>query len=295
MRRLKFLLRPSWIVMALLVAAFAFLCFSILAPWQLGKNTSTEHRNQLIADSINADPVPVESLISNNTINPDDEWRQVTLSGSYGLGSDALVRLRSIDGQPSYEVLTPFALDNGQVVLVNRGYVRPIEGTQPPPIDPPPSAEVTLNARVRVSEGVVAGRDPMLEGDLPQVYTINPAQVGSVVNNFALADLYVQLEPDQPGGLGVIPLPQLDAGPYLSYGLQWLAFGIMAPLGLGYFVYAELKERRREKDAANGVATPKKPKSSVDRDPRAAVARMNAEAAAKSPEDKLADRYGKRR
>ena len=59
---------------------------------------------------------------------------------------------------------------------------------------------------------------------------------------------YLQLEADAPGALEPVPLPQLDAGPYLSYGLQWLAFGIMAPLGLAYFVRAELRERRRGKD-----------------------------------------------
>ncbi|MBV8929341.1 MAG: hypothetical protein JO152_09475, partial [Mycobacteriaceae bacterium] len=74
---------------------------------------------------------------------------------------------------------------------------------------------------------------------------------------------------NQPGGLGVIPLPHLDAGPFLSYGIQWIAFGIIAPIGLGYFVYTEIRQRRRERDQA-----------------------------AKPPvtaEDKLADRYGRRR
>ena len=31
-------------------------------------------------------------------------------------------------------------------------------------------------------------------------------------------------------------LPHLDAGPFLSYGIQWIAFGIIAPIGVGYFV-----------------------------------------------------------
>ena len=43
-------------------------------------------------------------------------------------------------------------------------------------------------------------------------------------------------------------MPKLDRGWHLSYGLQWIAFGIMAPLGLGYFVWAEFRERRRVRD-----------------------------------------------
>ena len=45
MRRLGFLLRPGWIALALVVVAFAYLCFSVLAPWQLGKNTTTSREN----------------------------------------------------------------------------------------------------------------------------------------------------------------------------------------------------------------------------------------------------------
>ncbi|RZK95518.1 MAG: SURF1 family protein, partial [Rhodococcus sp. (in: high G+C Gram-positive bacteria)] len=32
MRRLRFLLRPGWLVLALVVAGFAFMCFYVLAP-----------------------------------------------------------------------------------------------------------------------------------------------------------------------------------------------------------------------------------------------------------------------
>lgn len=315
MRKLKFLLRPSWIVMALLVALFVFLCFSILAPWQLGKNTSTEYRNQLISDSIDADPVPVQSLVAAGGMSADDEWRPVHAVGSYVPGSDVLVRLRSREGQPAFEVLTAFTLEGGGSVLVNRGYVRPVQGTQAPEVDPAPTGEVTLAGRVRVAEGVIAGRDPMVENGIRQIYTINPGQV-SELTGVELPEMYLQLEPEQPGGLGVIALPQLDAGPYLSYGLQWLAFGIMAPLGLAYFVRAELRERRKEKadtasDAADpiGADAPTEPASTPDEVdvagpavedivlPRARLRRgtKTASAPLSASEAKLADRYGKRR
>ncbi len=107
-------------------------------------------------------------------------------------------------------------------------------------------------------------------------------------------------------------MPQLDAGPYLSYGLQWLAFGIMAPLGLGYFVWAELRERRKAKAAT--IAGPdagasdtaksdsrgsdlRKPESTALADDAAGTAPADAPAPAPPPsrEDKLADRYGRSR
>ncbi|MGW6694870.1 SURF1 family cytochrome oxidase biogenesis protein [Rhodococcus sp. NPDC054953] len=287
MRRLKFLLRPGWLVLAVVVAGFAYLCFTVLAPWQLGKNTSTSTRNTLIEESVNADPVPIESVLpASGPIATNDEWRQVTATGTYLPEDEALVRLRSIEGDPAYEVLTPMRLSGGQVILVNRGYVRPVRGTVAPPIEPPPAGETTVTTRVRASEGTAPGKDPIVENGIPQVYSLNAGQVGAVVG-LPLVDGWFQLAAGEPGVLTPIPLPQLDAGPYLSYGLQWLAFGIMAPLGLAYFVRAELRERRRGRERR--VAEPAAP---VEASTAAATREPETMSAT---EAKLADRYGTRR
>lgn len=247
MRRLSFLLRPGWLVLAALVLLFAYLCFSILAPWQLGKNSTTSERNDQIARSFDADPVPVSSVVDDGVVTTDEDWRQVFFTGSYIPDSDVVVRLRSVDGAPTYDVLTPFRTDTGDTVIVNRGYVLPIDGNAVPDFDPPPTGTVALDGRARVAEGTSEARPPITDTPFPQVYTIAPSQVGPLTGTDPI-DGYVQLSDDQPGGLGPIALPQLDAGPYLSYGLQWLAFGLMAPLGLAYFVRAEIRERRRDTD-----------------------------------------------
>ncbi|WP_305091770.1 SURF1 family protein [Prescottella sp. R16] len=257
MGRLKFLLRPGWLALAAVVAGFAFMCFTVLAPWQLGKNTRTSERNTLLEESIDADAVPIDSLIGGTGPAPQDEWRKVLATGTYVPDTDVLVRLRSVGDAPAYEVLTPLTLTDGQTMLVNRGYVRPVQGTQAPPIPPAPSGPVTVEGRIRMSEGTVPGKDPITESGTRQVYFIDSGQVGAFIGT-DLVNGYLQLDDGQPGGLGTIPLPQMDSGPYLSYGLQWLAFGIMAPLGLAYFVRAELRERRKARENAVGgaAATP---------------------------------------
>ncbi|MDV6262204.1 SURF1 family cytochrome oxidase biogenesis protein [Rhodococcoides yunnanense] len=306
MEKLGFLLRPKWLVLAAVALAFAFLCFSVLAPWQLGKNTSTSERNDLITQSVDADPVPISDILNANGFTADDEWRRVIATGSYEADSEALVRLRSIREQPAYEVITPFVIDGGPTVLVNRGYVLPVEGTRPPDFAPAPTGQVTLNARVRQAEGT--SREPIEEDGHLQVYNINPEQIGAAVGVDAI-DGYLQLDDDQPGGLGLIELPQTDAGPYLSYGLQWLAFGIMAPLGLAYFVRAEIRERRMSRaELAAAVSWEPEPmpddRSGPDDEeeeftlPTRREKRARARAASRptAPADpRLADRYGKDR
>ncbi len=275
MRRLAFLLRPGWIALALVVAAFAYLCFTVLAPWQLGKNTATSRENHQINDSLTAAPVPLNSVLpQQDSSAPERQWRQVTATGHYLPDAQVLARLRVVEGEPALEVLVPFVAQGGPTVLVNRGYVRPEGGSRVPAIAPPPTGTVSITARLRDSETAPPGKSPLDEQGFRQVYAIDTGQV-SGLTGVPLTGSYLQLVDDQPGGLGVIGLPHLDAGPFLSYGIQWIAFGIVAPLGLGYFVYAELKVRRREREAATLAA--------------------GDGSAPMSVEAKLADRYGRRR
>lgn len=274
MGRLAFLLRPGWLALAVVVAAFTYLAFTVLAPWQLGKNTETHRENSQIEHSLTADPVPVTTLLPRqDSAAPDARWRQVTATGRYVPDKQVLVRLRVIDGQPAFEVLAPFVVDGGPTVLVNRGYVRPAQGSEVPPIPPPPTETVDITARLRNSEGVIPGKDPMVADGFAQVYSIDTGQV-SALTGVPLTGSYLQLVDDQPGGLGTLSLPRLDAGPFLSYGIQWIAFGIIAPIGLGYFAFTELRARRAERQQAE---------------------RQQNATAPRTVEEKLADRYGRRR
>ena len=275
-RRWTFLLQPQWLALYAVVIAFAYLCFTVLAPWQLGKNTRTSRANDQISSSLSQAPVPVTTLLpQQDSSAPDQQWRQVTATGSYQPEAQVLARLRVNDGNPAYEVLLPFHVDGGPTVLVDRGFVNPVKGTAVPPFDPPPSGTVTITGRLRDSEAVVADKDPFRGDGVQQVYSISTGQI-SQVTGVPLAGSYLQLVDGQPGGLGVIAPPHLDAGPFLSYGIQWIAFGIVAPIGVGYFVLAEIKARRREReDGADGDGA-------------------DAPAAPLSSEQKMADRYGRR-
>ncbi|BDE14720.1 MULTISPECIES: SURF1 family cytochrome oxidase biogenesis protein [Mycobacterium] len=278
---LAFLLRPGWIALWLVCIAFTYLCFTVLAPWQLGKNTRTSRENQQITDSLNTAPVSLKTLLpQQNSSAPDAQWRRVTATGHYLPNVQVLARLRVVEGDQAFEVLAPFAVDDGPIVLVDRGYVRPEPGSHVPQIPPPPSQTVTITARLRDSEPTVAGKDPFTRDGYQQVYSVSTEQV-SALTKVPLAGSYLQLVEDQPGGLGVIGLPHLDAGPFLSYGIQWILFGVVAPSALGYFVYAELRARRQEKQQRSATAPGDQGRASAP--------------AAKTVEDKLADRYGRRR
>jgi cytochrome oxidase assembly protein ShyY1 len=271
MRRVAFLLRPGWLALAAVVIAFTYLCLTVLAPWQLGKNTTTSRENKQIEQSLTTPPAELKTLLpEQDSSAPDAQWRRVTATGHYLPNAQVLARLRVVEGNPAFEVLTPFVVDGGPTVLVDRGYVRPEHGSRVPPISPPPTGKVGITARLRDSEAPVQGKNPLTKDGVRQVYSINVDQIATLTG-VRLAGSYLQLVDGQPGGLDVIGVPHLDAGPFLSYGIQWIVFGIVAPILLGYFAYTEIRARRAEKTVHMKTAAPM------------------------TVEEKLTDRYGRRR
>lgn len=238
-------LTPGWIISVLLIITFSYAAISMLAPWQLHKDDDIVARNEQITAAFESDPVPYKELFdASGEIPANKEFFRVTLTGHYLPDSEVLLRLRPVDSGPAFQSLTPFELEDGRIALVNRGYVSS-EGTIVPEIKPAPSTTVTITGVARKDERMPATA-PMEDSGYQQVYGINTEQIGEVTGLHLGTD-FVQLTEGEEGVLTPIPLPQMDRGNHLSYGFQWIAFGIMAPLGLGYFVWAEMRERRRDK------------------------------------------------
>ena len=102
---------------------------------------------------------------------------------------------------------------------------------------------MSLTARLRDDEVDPQGRSALSDastGGRTQVHAIDSQTVGRAAG-LSIEPGYLQLERGSPGVLGPLPLPQLDAGPFLSYALQWIAFGSMALLALGYFTWREAR------------------------------------------------------
>ena len=134
------------------------------------------------------------------------------------------------------------------------GWVPAAEGgTRVPSFDPAPVGTTTLSAMLRTSDPATEST-PLEEQGYTMVQTIHTPQIAEVTSQ-DLVSPYAQLLSDQPGVLNPIPLPMLDRGNHLSYGLQWIAFGIMAPAGLAYFLYSEIRERRRYRDEQREMET----------------------------------------
>ena len=247
------LLTPGWLITAVLVVAFSYFAFTFLAPWQLNKDDALVARNEQIEAAYATDPVPVTEVVDENgSITQEQEWTRVSATGRYLAEDEVLLRLRPVEKTPAFQSLVPFQLDSGETLLVHRGWVASGDGVTVPEFAAPPAGAVTLQGMLRLGEPA-GTKAPLQEQGFAQVYTISTEEISDLTGT-DLGNDYIQLGPDQPGGLNTMPVPMLDRGNHLSYGLQWLAFGVMAPLGLIYFVWAEFKERRRARDEQDEMA-----------------------------------------
>ena len=252
-RRWAFLASPGWIGVILAGLAFAAACFFILSPWQFDRNDERTAQNAAIEASLNAPAVPVTELLSASGRPPGDvAWRVVTATGEFDQSRQVQVRLRQdSNGQPVSEVIAPFRLTSGETLLVDRGYVSFADVRNEVAIPGPPTGQVTISGRVQDAQDDPLNRQPLVVGDHIEAYAINVAAVTGV-SGADPAEVflqgYVQLTADSPGVLTPIDLPRTDSGPFLSYALQWAAFGIIALIGVAVFIFREVADPRPPDD-----------------------------------------------
>lgn len=223
---------------------FAAVCFTLLSPWQFSRNEERSTTNDAITSSANGAPVSLDAALPNGSRpDADTEWRTVRVTGRYLAGDEVVARLRTVLGQAAFEVLTPFQLTDGSTVLVDRGYVRPVQGDQAvavPGFAAPPTDRVTITARLRADERDPRNRPAEERDGRLQVYAVGSGVVARATG-LDIRPGYLQLDDKSPGVLAALPLPELDSGPFLSYALQWIAFGTMALLAWLYFTWREIK------------------------------------------------------
>jgi cytochrome oxidase assembly protein ShyY1 len=220
--RYRFLTRPRWVLFTAVMLGLVVAMIN-LSLWQLRRLHERRSMNADITAALHAAPVDVTTPV------PVSEWRMLTATGSYDPTHEVLIRNRSYQGQPGFHVVTPLKLADGRALLVNRGWI-PLTKDGSTPIPPaPPTEPVVVTGRARASQrrgAFFSPRDPP-EGTLRQLYRLDVPRIAQQTP-YALVDDYVELLTTTPAPAGpqpvLIPPPELDDGPHLSYAFQWLFF-----------------------------------------------------------------------
>ncbi|GAA3885431.1 SURF1 family protein [Streptomyces sedi] len=261
----RFLLSRQWVILTLLalllIPAMVWLGF-----WQMDRHDQRVARNDLIASSLEAEPVPMAELSAPETgPDPDDRYRPATATGVYAADHEVLVRQRTNgDGAMGYHVLTPLVPDDGPAVLVNRGWVAAGQDlTRAPDVPPPPSGEVTVTGRLMADE--TTGNTGVRErSGLPEGMTmlINSEQRAADLGQPMLGgylDLTETVPPDPADpALELVPEPDhTGIGAHFAYAVQWWLFAAGVPVGWVLLLRRDVNDRRAAEPAdAGGTGKP---------------------------------------
>lgn len=235
--------RRSWLGL-LLPALLAFAILIGLGTWQLQRKAWKEGLIATLTERLAAPPQPLPAANSWSGLDQaSDEYRNVRFRATFDNGKEALVfasaaAFRPDVTSPGYWVFTPARLDDGSIVMVNRGFVP--EGRQ----DPKSRADGQLSGPVEIM-GAMRWPDErhwFTPNDDPAHnlwFTRDPAAIAAAKGlgsgTGPVAPFYVEQEtPVPPGGLPqpgklVVSLPDN----HLQYALTW--YGLAAVLA-GIFI-----------------------------------------------------------
>ncbi|TFW03299.1 SURF1 family protein [Oxalobacteraceae bacterium OM1] len=212
--------------MFLACAVFAFAVLAALGTWQVFRLQWKEALIARVEERVHAAPVPAPGPERWPDVTAaSDEYRHVRLTGSFL--ADRSTRVQAVTELGSgYWVLTPLRTADGNVVLVNRGYV-PADALRD--AGAAPAGTVTLTGLLRITEpggGFLRKNDPAHDRWYSRdVQAIAAARgLEHVAPYFVDADANQESGPGAPvGGLTVIKFHNS----HLVYALTWYALALM--------------------------------------------------------------------
>lgn len=259
-----------WAIYVALAVVFAIAC-AFLSNWQFSRNEERSAQLALVEENYDAVAVPLAEVIPpGGALSPEDQWRPVELVGEYLSDDEMLVRNRPHGGTAAFEVLVPFQLTDGRVLLIDRGWVAPGEDQpEPDSVPRPPEGEVTVVARLKPGEPLPSSGRSAPEGQVPTINLEYVAQVAAPATAESLErSAYGILVSEDPAP-GVAPNaledPSEDPGPHLSYAIQWILFAIMGFVFIAYVIRTERRHRREDAEDAGEEASGAAPRGASRR------------------------------
>lgn len=226
--------------LTLFTAAF-FPLLMLLGFWQLDREQQKIELQQRYEQRRQLPPVAPDEVDWQG----DPAFTAVRARGRYDNAHHFLLDNRVNNGRVGYEVITPFATDDG-TMLVNRGWIA--QGPSRDQLPPIPDVEepVTIRGRVHVPQGqaLVLGDEQEQPADAwPKVIqTLDVPRMATQLDGESVYPYSLRLLEDAPGLLEPAWPAVADFGPerHRGYAVQWFA---LAAVLLLMFLYASLRPR----------------------------------------------------
>ena len=207
-----------------LLAVIAVALFVTAGNWQRDRMHQKEALSEQLATAAAMPPV---SLPAGQIDWAQWRFRTVEASGRFVAGQQFLVDNRVHAGHVGYHVVAPLSLDDGRIVLVNRGFVAAGPTRETLPAVPLPDGPVRIIGRVNPSPAkFLELADNVPRGGVWQ--NLDPERFASV-SGLRVMPIVIE-QTDGPSG-GLVrdgPRPDARSDRHRIYMVQWYAFAALA-------------------------------------------------------------------
>jgi surfeit locus 1 family protein len=222
----------SWGMTLLTLAAVA--AFIALGRWQWHR--AAEKRTLNAEFSASAATV---SDLKDRAIADVTRYTQIRVHGAYDGAHQFLLDNMSYRGQAGYEVLTPLRLDDGRLLLVNRGWL-PLTRSRSelPYVGIDVNADLTVTGRadlLPVAAIALGHAAPAPGAQWPKLTSFPTMEELSSALGARLEPRLLLLNPAEPLGFARYWQPEgLGPARHVSYAVQWWSFAALALVLYGF-------------------------------------------------------------
>lgn len=250
------LLSKKYIFGHFLVIIIAVLC-CVASVWQFSRLADRKELNSKIESRTNRREVSLLEILNADSTSEDvekNEYRKVSLEGTYEEQGEVLISGRFVDGEPGYNVVTPLVLSNSKgVVFINRGWIKLTLGDAISAGEADKDEIIPVGGYNQVREVIGLVR----KNEVKQLLNSNQnVQKNDAVSTRISTDifqellgsksrkiipLWIQLEFQKIDGEKItenagiektypiaVAAPELTEKNHFSYAIQWLMFAIVA-------------------------------------------------------------------
>jgi len=220
----KLTIQINWLVLLCFLSSMGM--FISLAAWQLDR---AEQKRQL-ADALEARASMAAVPLMEAEQHPlfGDQFK-VAVTGHFENSIPFLKTFQFYRGQAGLEVITPFRLNNGSLVLISRGWIAGNSEGGIPQI-PPVDGQQTVVAVVAVPDQEIPPVEVNTTSWPVSLSRLNVSQAERLLGE-PVYPYVLRLESEQPGVLARHwPEPRVSTRTHIGYAIQWTLIAVVVAL-----------------------------------------------------------------
>lgn len=225
---------PTVVTVLLLILLFS------LGQWQLRRAEFKDNLKQAVEQRRDVKPVDLELLPQEREL---QLFRPVVLTGRFDTGKSFLLDNRVVNRTAGFDVITPFKTNNGQWLLIDRGWLPQVRAREVLPTFNTSADELTLTGFIRTpSENVYMLDEHRIDATQWPVIIqrVDVNELGKVLDS-ELYPQVVMLDEMSPAGFDRHwPALKFDSSKHVGYAIQW--FALFSAL-LAIFILVNTKKK----------------------------------------------------